>query len=176
MAHHLLIALAFVAAVFAQNVNFMLNCVQYPQVCNNKCYAIFVAGAPQTVTYSKRPAEAEQRRRTAGTIPNPCCNGKMKAPPICSDPDGTEVPCNSPDEYPYASSDEYGNGPSGNPTYIRCTGIKENVYEGTQDYNNNVLSRRVADGGCGNQRGCRITLGFAFVDIRSYVTRQCDYN
>lgn len=161
------IYLALAVAVFAQpNVNYALNCGLYPQVCNNKCFAIFRGGAPQTVTWSARPRESYDRRRSAGTIPNPCCNGNMMAPPTCSDPDGNEVRCTSPDEYPYASSDEYGNGPSGNPAYIRCTGEAENLYEGTEDYGR-LLSRPADDGGCGSQRGCRITLGFSFLDIRT---------
>lgn len=161
----------FAAAALAQNppnVNFMLSCGLYPQVCNNKCYAVFRGGAPQTVTWSAISRTATNARRTiAGTDPNPCCNGRITAPPTCSDTDGTPTTCTSPDEYPYASTDEYGNGPGNGPTFIRCTGIDENTYEGMQDYNNGILRTPVADGGCGRQRGCRITIGFQFVDIRS---------
>ncbi|PPJ50652.1 hypothetical protein CBER1_05264 [Cercospora berteroae] len=164
--------IAFAAAVLAQNppqVNFMLSCGLYPQVCNNKCYAVFRGGAPRTVTWSGlSQAQTAGRRRIAGTEPNPCCNGRITAPPVCSNTDGTETTCTSPDEYPYASTDEFGNGPAPNgPTFIRCTGIDENVYEGMQDYNNGILRARVADGGCGQIRGCRITIGFQFVGIYS---------
>ena len=168
----LVFLLTLVAATAAQttppNVNFMLGCGLYPQVCNNKCYAVFVAGAPQTVTWSgASKAVVSSRRRTAGTVPNPCCANLITAPPVCSNIDGTEVACTSPDEYPYASTNEYGNGPGNGPTSIRCTGIEENEYEGLTDYNRNTLIRTIADGGCGRTPGCRITIGFEFVDIRS---------
>ncbi|KAM3419514.1 hypothetical protein BST61_g2857 [Cercospora zeina] len=166
--------IAFAAAVVAQpqpappQVNFMLSCGLYPQVCNNKCYAVFRGGAPRTVTWSGlTQAQTSNRRTIAGTVPNPCCNGGITAPPICSNPDGTQTTCTSPDEYPYASTDEFGNGPGNGPTFIRCTGIAENVYEGMQDYNNGILRATVADGGCGQRRGCRITIGFQFVGIES---------
>lgn len=148
------------------NANFALGCAVWPQVCNNKCYAIFVGGAPQTTTWSGGGVNMATRRGVtgAGTEPNPCCNGRITQPPLgtCLGELGDVVPCTSPDEYPYASSDEWGNGPNNGPAFIRCTGVWENLDEGTQGLNNFVIQQPVERGGCGRTRGCRITLAFQF--------------
>ncbi|KAK3082035.1 hypothetical protein LTS18_007220 [Coniosporium uncinatum] len=88
---------------------------------------------------------------------------------ISQDPSGAIDVCTSPDEYPYAASADYGNGPGNGPTFIRCTGARENSVEGSNW--SAALSRRIARGGCGNNRGvpagCLVTIGFDNIDIRS---------
>lgn len=65
-----------------------------------------------------------RQRKEAGATPNPCCK-QIAAPSTCYDGDGNTVACSSPDEYPYASALEGGQG-----SIVRCTGQQENTREG----------------------------------------------
>lgn len=153
-------------AAVAQGVTFALTCSNYPSVCNHKCYATYVAGKTDIANWDA-PSKAlkTNRRMAAGAIPNPCCPNaqaphQIKAPAgnSCYEPDGTRVACTSPDEYPYASTVEGGQGTGS--ALIRCTGALENSKEGADL--GGFLTRNIADGGCGSVRGCRFNIAYAF--------------
>lgn len=155
----------FLQAALVQAVTFTLGCVRYPSVCNHRCYSVFVAGRPQTVTWdAPTNVTKEARRRAAGAIPNPCCNGRIPRPATCFDTDGGIVPCTSPDEYPYASTLE---SVTRSPI-IRCTGEEENVEEGRNF--GSMTQLNTAEGGCGRRGPCSIDIAFSFLTVK-YATQ-----
>ncbi|PSK53873.1 hypothetical protein B9Z65_7679 [Elsinoe australis] len=149
--------LLLMQAALVRSVTFTLGCVRYPSVCNHRCYSVFVAGRPQTVTWDAPTGATKTARRTAaGAIPNPCC-GRIAAPAACFDTNGGTVPCTSPDEYPYASTLE---SVSTSPI-IRCTGEEENVEEGRNF--GSLTQLNTAEGGCGRRGPCSINIAFSFL-------------
>lgn len=156
--------LLLVQAALVRSVTFTLGCVRYPSVCNHRCYSVFVAGRPQTVTWDAPTGATKTARRTAaGAIPNPCC-GRIAAPAACFDTNGGTVPFTSPDEYPYASTLE---SVSTSPI-IRCTGEEENVEEGRNF--GSLTQLNTAEGGCGRRGPCSINIAFSFLTAE-YVTQ-----
>ncbi|KAI4732790.1 hypothetical protein E4T50_16646 [Aureobasidium sp. EXF-12298] len=91
-----------------------------------------------------------RQRKEAGATPNPCCK-QIAAPSTCYDEDGNTVACSSPDEYPYASALEGGQGSIEYGTYTKLN---------------------VAEGGCGGQP-CRIKIAFSFVTSLSVGSPFC---
>ncbi|OQN97869.1 hypothetical protein B0A48_16180 [Cryoendolithus antarcticus] len=152
-------------------VTYGLICSSFPGVCNNKCYATYVAGKSDTFTWNGglNAATDTARRTAAGTRPNPCCSD-ITAPPTCYTPAGAVVACTSPDEYPYISSSLGGAG-----AIIRCTGPAENRDEGGQY--GGIITRGTDEGGCGSIIGCQIQIAFAFVNAESpFCTSQAGPN
>lgn len=171
---HLVLALLSLCIRLAasQNVILLLNCNNYPGPCNNKCYAIYVAGKPTLLTWDAPDAGTlYDRRREAGTIPNPCC-GRIAAPPTCNDPAGNQAPCTAPDEYPYASTWQGGRATGSN--ILRCTGQDENNLEGS-DLGGMITRARNnpgfgGTGGCASQAPCQIQLDVAhYSEVGRYV-------
>lgn len=117
-----LLVIPLVAVVEAYT--FTLDCGRYPGPCNNDCYAIYVAGKPQSLNWFQGGGTySSDQRRAAGCTPTPCPCPRTpnRVPPMNAPPGATSC-----DEYPYASAVEGGTG-----AILRCTIVGENTGEGS---------------------------------------------
>jgi hypothetical protein len=150
----------------ASAVTYTVNCASYPDACNHRCYAIFAAGAAGTVTWDNAGGQVvDQRRAAAGATTGVCCQGgAINAPTGCLDQNGNPAPhgCDSPDEYPYASTQQGGAG-----AIVRCMSREQNRLEGTDFRSYQRLN--IPDGGCGDVAPCQITLAFGHLNTETYV-------
>lgn len=114
--------LAFVGTVAAQT-DFMLDCTNCPEACNNDCYGVFELGLDEVLNYVGPDDDRSDPRRGSG-----CTQSSGKS--VCGndgvDPwKGQGEQC---DEYPYASVEEGDVAGSS----LRCIAAADNQDEGTQ--------------------------------------------
>ncbi|KAK4565368.1 hypothetical protein LTR86_003985 [Recurvomyces mirabilis] len=145
----------------ASGVTYTVNCAAYPDACNHRCYSIYAAGAAGTVTWDNAGDQVIRQRRTAAGATNGvcCAGGAINAPTGCLDENGNPAPhgCDSPDEYPYASTQQGGAG-----AIIRCMSREQNRLEGS-DFSS-YLSLATQHGGCGLNAPCQVTLTFGHLN------------
>ncbi|RMZ28657.1 hypothetical protein D0859_07266 [Hortaea werneckii] len=112
-----LVLVALFASVLgqAQILAFDWDCSRAPACCNNACYLLYVYGTRRaTLTYGGPGTSGDQRRRS-GCSRRPCANNNL--------PYGQSG--NTCDEYPYASTNEGGQGAS-----LRCVPSGDQNREG----------------------------------------------
>ncbi|THY37525.1 hypothetical protein D6C98_10693 [Aureobasidium pullulans] len=150
-----LILSLLLSLIHAQQM-FEIDCTNCPQACNNRCYAVYHAGAVNTLTWDQPTAAVERQRRTASGCKQSnglsVCGTGGKAP-YNSDPNSGDC-----DEYPQASTQQSGAG-----AILRCMPASDNRSEGGQlavFYN-----KPVANGGCGGVAPCQFTI---FLKADSY--------
>ncbi|KAI6814022.1 hypothetical protein KC332_g4486 [Hortaea werneckii] len=130
-----LVLVALFASVLgqAQILAFDWDCSRAPACCNNACYLLYVYGTRRaTLTYGGPGTSGDQRRRS-GCSRRPCANNNL--------PYGQSG--NTCDEYPYASTNEGGQGAS-----LRCVpsgdqNTKGLEFEDEQPQNVTMAHKRV---------------------------------